>query len=41
MNGYRKGRTPGPRYMKLGRSIRYLKDDLDMWLIKNRIDRSY
>jgi hypothetical protein len=41
MNGYRKGRTPGPRYMKLGRSIRYLKDDLDRWLIKNRIDRSY
>jgi len=39
MNGYREGRTKGPRYMKLGRSIRYHKDDLDEWLSKNRVDR--
>lgn len=40
MNGYREGRTPGPRYMRLGRSIRYHKDDLDEWLSKNRVNRS-
>lgn len=33
-NGYRKNRTPGPRYVKIGRSIRYLKEDLDRWLEK-------
>ena len=32
MNGALKNRTPGPKYMKIGRSIRYLKDDLDSWL---------
>ena len=40
MNGYREGRTQGPRYMRLGRSIRYHKDDLDEWLSKNRVNRS-
>jgi predicted DNA-binding transcriptional regulator AlpA len=25
-------RTPGPKFIKIGRSIRYLKDDLDSWL---------
>lgn len=34
MNGNREGRTPAPPFIKLhpGRSIRYLKDDLDSWL---------
>jgi predicted DNA-binding transcriptional regulator AlpA len=36
MNGQRENRTRGPRYMKLGRSVRYHKDDLDDWLNKNR-----
>lgn len=29
-------RTPGPKYIKIGRSIRYLKDDLDSWLEQQR-----
>lgn len=32
MEGNRLGRTPAPPFIKIGRSIRYLKDDLDMWL---------
>lgn len=40
MNGHREGRTPGPDFMKLGRAIRYHKDDLDKWLSQNRIRRS-
>jgi hypothetical protein len=28
MNGYRDGRTPGPDFLKLGRTIRYRKEDL-------------
>lgn len=39
MNGYRKSRTPGPNYVKIGRSIRYLKEDLDAWLERYRIER--
>jgi hypothetical protein len=38
-NGYRKGRTPGPPYLKLGRSVRYHIRDLDEWLNKNRVTR--
>lgn len=30
-------RTPGPIYIKVGRTIRYLKSDLDEWLIGNRV----
>ena len=29
-------RTPGTKYIKIGRSIRYLKDDLDLWLDQHR-----
>ena len=36
MNGTLKNRTPGPTYIKIGRSIRYLKDDLDSWLDYHR-----
>ena len=36
MNGTLKNRTPGPKYIKIGRSIRYLKDDLDSWLDHHR-----
>lgn len=25
-------RTPGPKYLKIGKSVRYLKDELDRWL---------
>jgi len=39
MNGIRKGRTPGPVFVKIGTRIRYLKDDLDAWLEDNRVIR--
>ncbi|MCX7124245.1 MAG: DNA-binding protein [Gammaproteobacteria bacterium] len=32
-------KTPGPIFIKVGRSIRYLKSDLDEWLLKNRVSR--
>lgn len=40
MNGYREGRTPGPIFLKLGRSVRYQKHDLDSWLTQHRVMRS-
>ena len=40
MNGYRTGRTKGPEFMKLGRSVRYRRDVLDAWLDKHRVIRS-
>lgn len=36
VNGTLSNRTPGPKYLKIGRSIRYLKDDLDLWLEQHR-----
>ena len=36
--GKRENRTPGPPYVKLGRSVRYLIEDLDTWLMKHRQD---
>ncbi|WP_173236872.1 DNA-binding protein [Legionella antarctica] len=36
VNGTLSSRTPGPRYIKIGRAIRYLKDDLDVWLEQHR-----
>jgi predicted DNA-binding transcriptional regulator AlpA len=36
VNGTLSNRTPGPRYIKIGRAIRYLKDDLDVWLEQHR-----
>jgi len=36
VNGTLVNRTPGPNYIKIGRSIRYLKDDLDSWLDQHR-----
>lgn len=32
MEGRRKNRTPAPPYIKIGKSVRYLHDDLDAWL---------
>lgn len=32
MNGAREGRTPPPPHLKIGRSVRYLRADLDKWL---------
>jgi predicted DNA-binding transcriptional regulator AlpA len=39
MNGIRVNRTPGPKFLKIGRSIRYLKEDLDTWLMQHRVTR--
>jgi len=36
MDGDRANRTPGPPFVRIGRTIRYLKDDLDAWLEQNR-----
>lgn len=32
MDGLRANRTPAPPYIRIGRSVRYLLDDLDGWL---------
>jgi len=36
VNGTLVNRAPGPKYIKIGRSIRYIKDDLDSWLDQHR-----
>jgi hypothetical protein len=38
--GHVAGSTPGPAYLRLGRAIRYRRDDLDTWLAARRVDRS-
>ena len=38
MEGNRKNRTPAPPFIKIGRSVRYLINDLDTWLFQHRID---
>ncbi|GAD80627.1 helix-turn-helix transcriptional regulator [Vibrio ezurae] len=32
MEGHRKNRTVAPPFIKIGRAVRYLKEDLDKWL---------
>jgi predicted DNA-binding transcriptional regulator AlpA len=32
MDGNRENRTPAPPFIKIGRSVRYLREDLDSWL---------
>lgn len=39
MNGIREKRTPGPNFIKIGRTIRYLKEELDKWLEMYKIER--
>lgn len=41
MNGIRVNRTPGPSYVRIGRAIRYLKEDLDQWLEAYKIKHDY
>jgi predicted DNA-binding transcriptional regulator AlpA len=31
IDGIRQNRTPGPTFVKIGRSVRHLKEDLDTW----------
>ena len=38
-NGPRVKRTKGPVFMKIGKAVRYRKEDLDVWLQQNRIVR--
>ena len=40
MDGNRTGRTPGPQFLKIGRTVRYLRRDLDSWLETFRSDAS-
>ncbi len=39
MNGVRENRTPGPPFVRIGRKILYLREDLDGWLDKHRVER--
>ncbi|MGR5475217.1 helix-turn-helix domain-containing protein [Vibrio astriarenae] len=32
MEGPRKNRTIAPPFIKIGRAVRYIKEDLDLWL---------
>jgi hypothetical protein len=38
MNGERQNRTAGPPFLKIGRKVLYLADDLDDWLLEHRHD---
>jgi predicted DNA-binding transcriptional regulator AlpA len=39
VDGPRDGRTPGPPFVRIGRAVRYLKSDLDAWLLQHRVER--
>ena len=32
MEGHRQNHTKAPKFIKIGRAVRYLRDDLDQWL---------
>ncbi|OOF26044.1 DNA-binding protein [Salinivibrio proteolyticus] len=36
MEGHRLNRTEAPPFIKIGRAVRYLKEDLDNWLDQHR-----
>ena len=38
--GFRNGRMSPPPFVRLGRKIVHLRDDLDAWLAQNRCDLS-
>lgn len=40
MNGALEGRTPGPRYAKLGKRVVYLREELDAWLQAHIVNRN-
>lgn len=35
--GFLSCKQQGPNFIKIGRAVRYARQDLDAWLIKNRI----
>ncbi len=39
MNGMRQNRNPGPPFLKIGRKVLYLADDLEAWLLEHRHER--
>lgn len=41
MNGYRKNRTPGPPYLRIGRNIRYPKKLLNEWITQHTVNRDH
>jgi predicted DNA-binding transcriptional regulator AlpA len=38
MKNARGGEAVGPPWIKIGRSVRYLREDLEEWLMSHRID---
>lgn len=38
MEGARAGRCETPPFIRMGRAIRYLQADLDLWLQSHRVD---
>lgn len=38
MNGPRKNKMPFLPYIKIGRSVRYLKTDIEKWLLSYRVE---
>jgi len=38
--GHIGGSTPGPAFLRMGRTIRYRREDLNAWLAERRIDRT-
>ncbi len=39
IEGDRESRTPGPPFIKIGRAVRYLKQDLDAWLERHNAEK--
>lgn len=39
MNGQREKRTNAPPFIKIGKAIRYLRQDIDEWIATNRINK--
>ncbi|MCP3680579.1 MAG: helix-turn-helix domain-containing protein [Gammaproteobacteria bacterium] len=40
MEGFIPGRTPGPRWAKIGKRVIYLREDLDAWLDTHIVPKS-
>jgi predicted DNA-binding transcriptional regulator AlpA len=36
-NSKHRSTTPGPKYVRIGRSVRYIRSDLDKFLAENRV----
>lgn len=38
MRDVKPNHIPGPPYVKLGRTIRYMQQDLDQWILEHRVE---